>query len=93
MAAPVDESGWRQLIRAGQPPSWRALAEGSGGSVWEREGLLAAMVPIAPERSVFNSVFYRDGDAIVAWVAALPEARGRGVSGRLLAGALRDARD
>ena len=65
MAAPVDESGWRQLIRAGQPPSWRALAEGSGGSVWEREGLLAAMVPMAPERSVFNSVFYRDGDALL----------------------------
>ena len=32
-------------------------------------------------------------DAIVAWVATLPEARGRGVSGRLLARALRDARD
>lgn len=65
MGAPVDESGWRRLIRAGQPPSWRALAEGSGGSVWNRDGVLAAIVPMAPERSVFNSVFYREGDALL----------------------------
>jgi GNAT superfamily N-acetyltransferase len=34
-----------------------------------------------------------DGDAGVFWVATLPEARGRGLSGGLLAAALLDARD
>mgnify|MGYP001366308829 CR=1 FL=1 len=63
---PRDEAGWRRLIRSGQPPSWRALAEASGGHVWEREGVLAAVVPLAPERSVFNSVFYEDGQALLA---------------------------
>ncbi len=32
-------------------------------------------------------------DAIVVWVAALPEARGRGISGRVLARGLEDARE
>jgi len=63
---PRDEAGWRRLIRGGQPPSWRALAEGSGGRAWERDGVLAAVVPLAPERSVFNSVFYEDGTALLA---------------------------
>jgi GNAT superfamily N-acetyltransferase len=63
-AKPRDEAAWRDLIRSGQPPSWRLLAEGSGGRVWERDGVLAAIVPAAPERSVFNSVFYSDGEAL-----------------------------
>jgi GNAT superfamily N-acetyltransferase len=32
-------------------------------------------------------------DAVVEWVAAVPEARGRGISGRVLAHALEDARE
>lgn len=72
MSAPVPQSEreWRDLVRAGMPPCWGLLAEGSGGSLWEREGVSAAVVPVAPERSVFNSVFYEDTDALVA---ALPE--------------------
>jgi len=51
-------AAWQALCRAGQPPTWRLLAEGSGGSVWEDGEVLAAIVPAAPDRSVFNSVFY-----------------------------------
>lgn len=131
------------------------MAVGSGGATWERGGVLASVAPKAPTRSVFNSVFYEDGDellasrdelaehyersgieayghepgdfrtvadapmsglriwfadlegepactlavwphagdAVVIWVAAVPEARGRGLSGRLLAHSLRAARD
>jgi GNAT superfamily N-acetyltransferase len=57
---PGDAAAWRVLARAGQPPTWKLLAEGSGGHVVEEDGLLAAIVPAAPERSVFNSVFYED---------------------------------
>ena len=64
---PTDEQAWLRLIRAGQPPTWRLLAEGSsGGRVWEDDGVLAAIVPAAPERSVFNSVFYSDPERLLA---------------------------
>jgi GNAT superfamily N-acetyltransferase len=66
-AIPTDEAGWLALIRSGQPPAWRLLAEGSsGGSVWEDIGVQAAIVPTAPDRSVFNSVFYRDSERLLA---------------------------
>lgn len=38
-------------------------------------------------------IWARGGDALVAWVATLPEARGPGISTRLLARALADARE
>jgi GNAT superfamily N-acetyltransferase len=65
MSVPADEAAWCELIRSAQPPTWKLLAEGSGGSTWERDGILAAIVPAAPGRSVFNSVFYRDGEALL----------------------------
>jgi len=65
-AIPADDAGWRELIRSAQPPTWKLLAEGSGGSTWERDGVLAAIVPAAPGRSVFNSVFYSDGERLLA---------------------------
>jgi GNAT superfamily N-acetyltransferase len=87
---PSDDSGWIELIRGGQPPAWRLLAEGSGGRVWEDGDLLAAIVPAAPDRSVFNSVFYESGERLLgsldriagaydeagvrAWTVWVPEA-------------------
>ena len=63
---PTDEAGWLELIRRGQPPAWRLLAEGcSGGRLWEETGVQAAIVPAAPDRSVFNSVFYRDPERLL----------------------------
>jgi GNAT superfamily N-acetyltransferase len=39
------------------------------------------------------AIWPHGSDAVVIWVATAPEARGRGISARLLAHALRDARD
>jgi GNAT superfamily N-acetyltransferase len=66
MAIPEDDAGWLQLILEGMPPFWRSIAERSGGSTWEDEDVLAAVFPMAPERSVFNSVFYEDGERLLA---------------------------
>jgi GNAT superfamily N-acetyltransferase len=66
MAVPEDDAAWLELIRAGMPPFWAQLAEGSGGSTWREDDVLAAIVPSAPERSVFNSVFYGDGERLLA---------------------------
>jgi GNAT superfamily N-acetyltransferase len=52
-------------------PAWRLMAEGSGGSVWEQGSVTAAIVPRAPERSVFNSVFYDDGEELVGAIDRL----------------------
>src|ERR687898_68436 len=67
MGTPSDSAGWLELIRAGMPPLWWALAEGSGGAVWTGDD---------------------GGDAEIAWVATLPEARGRGISKQLMARAI-----
>jgi GNAT superfamily N-acetyltransferase len=66
VAVPRDDAGWLELIRAGMPPLWRLLAEASGGSVWTGEGVLASIIPQSPDRSVFNSVFYEDGERLAA---------------------------
>jgi GNAT superfamily N-acetyltransferase len=66
MAVPQDDAGWLQLIREGMPPFWRSIAERAGGSIWEDADVLAAIFPMSPERSVFNSVFYEDGERLVA---------------------------
>jgi GNAT superfamily N-acetyltransferase len=42
------------------------MAEGSGGSVWRDGDVSAAMVPRAPDRSIFNSVFYEDGERLLS---------------------------
>lgn len=65
MTIPTDEAGWKQLIRSGQSPGWRLIAEATGGSVWHQDGVLAAIVPATPDRSVFNSVFYRRGESLL----------------------------
>ena len=74
MPVPSDSEGWLQLIRAGMPPLWRLLAEGSGGSVLEEDGVLAAIMPSSPERSVFNSVFYEDGASLLSSLDRISEA-------------------
>jgi GNAT superfamily N-acetyltransferase len=107
MGIPSDSAGWLELIRAGMPPLWRGLAEGSGGSVWTEDDVLAAIVPAAPDRSVFNSVFYEDGERLLgsldriagaydeagvnAWTVWVPEADERTAAGLGEAGHLLDA--
>ena len=61
----MTDQKWRELIRSGQPAYWRLMAEAAGGTVWERDAVQAAIFPAAPERSVFNSVFYEDGEPLL----------------------------
>ncbi len=98
MSVPTDDAGWRELIRSGQPPCYRPLAEASGGRIWKKEGVFASIMPAAPERSIFNSVFYRHApgiytqlDAVAreyeeagvkAWTVWVPEGQ-RGVAKQL----------
>ncbi|MDP9189608.1 MAG: GNAT family N-acetyltransferase [Actinomycetota bacterium] len=107
MSLPADDLGWRDLSRAGMAPCWREMAEGSGGSVWERGEVLAAIVPKAPTRSVFNSVFYEDGGlllssldeiaaayeraGIAAWTVWVPEADAATAAGLERAGHVLDS--
>ena len=60
----MDRSGWlasewlARMLRS-METAWRALGVGSGGArMIEGDGVLAAVVPAVPERSVFNSVLY-----------------------------------
>jgi GNAT superfamily N-acetyltransferase len=107
VSVPADDAAWLKLIRSGQPPTWKLIAEGSGGSVVERDGLLAAIVPAAPDRSVFNSVFYEDGERLLAsldelaaaydeagvraWTVWVPEEDSATAAGLAEAGHLDDA--
>jgi GNAT superfamily N-acetyltransferase len=57
-----------------------AAAFGSGAPdsrLIRREGLIAALTPAAPQRSLFNSVFYEDPAALVREYEALAEAYDR----------------
>jgi GNAT superfamily N-acetyltransferase len=73
VAIPEDGAGWLELVRAGMPPFWRLLAEGTGGRVWEDDGVFASVVPSSPKRSFFNSVLYDDPDRLVASIDTLAE--------------------
>jgi GNAT superfamily N-acetyltransferase len=70
---PSTDEAWRDLVRAGMAPAWRLMAEGSGGSVWQQGSVAAAIVPRAPERSVFNSVFYDDSGEMIEAIERLAD--------------------
>jgi GNAT superfamily N-acetyltransferase len=75
MSPRVEASELRRRAVAGvrhEVEAFGSAAEGS--SLIRREGLLAAVVPATPERSIFNSVFYDDPAALAAEVGALAEA-------------------
>lgn len=67
----ADGAGWLGLIRSSMPPFWSLLAESTGGSVWERDGITAAIVPGSPKRSFFNSVLYTDPEPMVESIGDL----------------------
>jgi GNAT superfamily N-acetyltransferase len=62
---PSDDREWLELVRAGQAPYWKLLAEASDGFVVTDGDVMGAVIPAAPERSVFNSVFYESADALL----------------------------
>jgi GNAT superfamily N-acetyltransferase len=58
---------WLGLVRESMVETWALMAEHSeGGRAVRRAGLMAAVVPATPERSVSNSVVYSDREALVA---------------------------
>jgi GNAT superfamily N-acetyltransferase len=61
----MDRREWHERVRESMVGFWRLLAESTGGQAWERDGVVAAVVPAVPERSVFNSVVYSDAGALV----------------------------
>jgi GNAT superfamily N-acetyltransferase len=65
-SVPGNDQEWARLARSGQPPFWKLLAESSGGAIWEREGVVGSIINRSPDRSVFNSVFYEQPDALIA---------------------------
>jgi GNAT superfamily N-acetyltransferase len=107
MSLPAGDGEWRDLVRAGMPPCWSQVAEGSGGSVWRDEDVVASIVPKAPDRSVFNSVFYEDPERLLAsldriqaaydeagvraWTVWVPEADAVAAAGLKEAGHVLDA--
>lgn len=72
MTLPGDDRGWKALVRAGQPAFGRAMtAAAPDGALFERHGVIAQLSPTAPGRSVFNSVFYEDGAALLGCLEEL----------------------
>lgn len=65
---------WLGLVRKGMAPFWKLMALHSGGSAFEREGVVGSIIPVAPSRSVFNSVFYEDAEALLDCLDDLAEA-------------------
>jgi GNAT superfamily N-acetyltransferase len=104
---PTDDGAWLELVRAGMPPIWSLMAEGSGGNVWAEKGVVAAILPQVPDRSVFNSVFYEDGRRLIdsldrlalaydeagvrAWTVWVPEADTQTAAALEAAGHVNDA--
>ena len=64
MAGVDDREGWRRLVAS--LAEWTRGLEGAsaGAHVIERDGLVASVIPAAPERSVVNSVVYEDPGAL-----------------------------
>jgi ribosomal protein S18 acetylase RimI-like enzyme len=54
---------------------WVALLGSSspGAGTWERDGVIASIVPSCPQRSICNSVAYADADALAAALDELPD--------------------
>ena len=69
----MDDAALLELVRAGQPPFWSLMAEASGGRAEQIEDVVAAVVPAAPQRSIFNSVFYERTDSLAAALGRLAD--------------------
>jgi GNAT superfamily N-acetyltransferase len=60
-------SDWHARMLRSMDVAWRGMVAGSHGArTIERDGVLAAIVPAVPERSVFNSVLYRTPQELAA---------------------------
>ncbi len=72
----MDRSAAIELQRRGLAAFVRLLARGSASSrLFERDGVLGAIVPACPDRSVINSVAYRDAGSLAAALEELAAAQ------------------
>lgn len=75
---PIERERALRLQRRGMEAWIRALAAiADRGQLLERDGVLAAIVPAAPERSIVNSALHRDADGLERALPALTEAYDR----------------
>jgi GNAT superfamily N-acetyltransferase len=66
MGQRLDEKELRRRAIAGLRDEVEAFGSGAPGSfLIRREGLLAAVTPVSPQRSLFNSIYYEDPVALV----------------------------
>lgn len=81
MGQPIDHSELRRRAVDGLHEEVVAFGSGAPDSLLiRRDDLLASVAPAAPERSIFNSVFYEDPATLAAEVDSLGEAyESRGV--------------
>jgi len=71
----VDRSPAMELQRRGLAAFVRMMGRGSAGAaLFERDGVLSAIVPACPDRSVVNSVTYRDAGSLEAALEELAAA-------------------
>ncbi len=74
MAQRVDDSELRRRALAGLRDEIEAFGSAAQDSLLiRRDGLLAAVVPASPQRSLFNSVYYSDAAALAGAVEELQE--------------------
>jgi GNAT superfamily N-acetyltransferase len=74
MGRRVDHGELRRRAIDGVREEVAAFGSGApGSSLIRREGLLASVAPAAPQRSLFNSVFYEDPAVLAAEIDALAE--------------------
>ena len=62
----MEREDWLALNLRGMARCFASFARSAGAEVIERRGLIAAVNPAVPERSVFNSVVYTDAGALAA---------------------------
>ena len=75
MGGRLDQAELRRRAIGGVGDEVAAFGRGASGSrLVRRDGLLAAVVPATPQRSIFNSVFYTDPAVLAAELDGLAEA-------------------
>jgi ribosomal protein S18 acetylase RimI-like enzyme len=73
MPVRAEDADWLGLVRASMPPFWTVIAEATGGTVWQQQGVTAAIVPRSPKRSFLNSVLYEDPELMVESIDELAQ--------------------
>jgi GNAT superfamily N-acetyltransferase len=75
MGARIDDAELRRRAIAGLRDEVEAFGSGHPDSrLIRRDGLLASLTPVSPQRSLFNSVYYEDAGALRGELEALAEA-------------------